>query len=215
MVDDRELRWRYANLEVPKRMGKINGLEKFDATFFGVHFKQAHAMDPQGRILIEAAYEALIDGGVNPKSARGRNIGVFVGSCFSETEKTWFYEKIPKDGFGLTGCSRAMLANRVSYTLGLTGPSFLVDAACSSSTYALDCAFNAIQNGECEAALVGGANIILHPFVTLQFTRLVFKTLCKFYILIITSLIDWECWLQMVTVVHSTRMLLVIQELKP
>jgi fatty acid synthase, animal type len=68
-------------------------------------------------------------------------------------------------------CSRAMLANRISFTLGLTGPSFLLDTACSSSMYALDCAFNAIRSGECDAALVGGSNLLLHPYVTLQFAR--------------------------------------------
>lgn len=64
-----------------------------------------------------------------------------------------------------------MLANRISYSLGLTGPSFLIDTACSSSLYALDNAFTAIRNGECEAALVGGANLCMHPYVTLQFAR--------------------------------------------
>lgn len=68
-------------------------------------------------------------------------------------------------------CSRAMLANRISFTLGLTGPSFLLDTACSSSMYALDCAFNSIRNGECDAAIVGGSNLLLHPYVTLQFAR--------------------------------------------
>lgn len=64
-----------------------------------------------------------------------------------------------------------MLANRISYSLGLTGPSFLIDTACSSSLYALDNAFTAIRNGECEAAIVGGANLCMHPYVTLQFAR--------------------------------------------
>lgn len=64
-----------------------------------------------------------------------------------------------------------MLANRISYSLGLNGPSFLIDTACSSSMYALDCAFSAMRTGECDAALVGGANLILHPYVTLQFSR--------------------------------------------
>lgn len=64
-----------------------------------------------------------------------------------------------------------MLANRISYCLGLNGPSFLLDTACSSSMYALDCAFTAIRNGECDAALVGGANLLMHPYVTLQFAR--------------------------------------------
>lgn len=64
-----------------------------------------------------------------------------------------------------------MLANRVSFCLGLNGPSFLCDTACSSSMYALDIAFNSIRSGECDAALVGGSNLILHPYVTLQFAR--------------------------------------------
>lgn len=64
-----------------------------------------------------------------------------------------------------------MLANRVSYSLGIQGPSFLVDTACSSSMTALDCAFSAIRNGECDGAIVGGANLIIHPYITLQFAR--------------------------------------------
>ena len=103
MVDELEKRWRHCNSEIPKRMGKINNLEKFDATFFGVHFKQAHTMDPQSRMLVEHAYEAIIDAGVNPKSIRGTRTGVFIGACFAESEKTWFYEKISSGGFGITG----------------------------------------------------------------------------------------------------------------
>ncbi|XP_053963784.1 fatty acid synthase [Anastrepha ludens] len=172
MVDDDERRWRHFNPEIPKRAGKIHDLEKFDATFFGVHFKQAHTMDPQTRILIETAYEAVIDAGINPKNLRGTKTGVYVGSCISESEKTWFYEKVSSGGFGITGCSRAMMANRISYCLGLQGPSFLVDTACSSSMYALDSAFSALRSGEIDAAIIGGSNLILHPFVTLQFARL-------------------------------------------
>ena len=103
MIDDDEKRWRHTNPEIPKRMGKISDLDKFDAPFFGVHYKQAHTMDPQGRMLIEHAYEAVLDAGVNPKSIRGSRTGVFIGSCFNESEKTWLYEKLSKEGFGLTG----------------------------------------------------------------------------------------------------------------
>lgn len=67
-----------------------------------------------------------------------------------------------------------MLANRISYTLGLHGQSFLIDTACSSSMYALDVAFTAMRNGECDAALVGGANLLMHPYISLQFARFVF-----------------------------------------
>lgn len=64
-----------------------------------------------------------------------------------------------------------MLANRISFTLGLQGQSFLIDTACSSSMYALDMAFTAMRNGECDAAIVGGANLLIHPYTSLQFAR--------------------------------------------
>lgn len=77
-------------------------------------------------------------------------------------------------------CSRAMLANRISYWLGVTGPSYTVDSACSSSLYALEHAFRAIRDGHCDSAIVGGSNLCLHPYVSLQFSRyiLVLKN-CK------------------------------------
>ena len=103
MVDDDEIRWRHTNPEIPKRMGKVSNLEKFDATFFGVHFKQAHTMDPQGRLLLEHAYEAVLDAGINPKTLRGSRTGVFMGACTADSEKTWFYDRVSTDGFGITG----------------------------------------------------------------------------------------------------------------
>lgn len=103
MVDDDERRWRHTNPEIPRRTGKINNLEKFDASFFGVNFKQARCMDPQSRMLLEHAFEAVLDAGINPKSLRGSNTGVFIGASFNESEKLWVYEKVSKEGFGVTG----------------------------------------------------------------------------------------------------------------
>ncbi|XP_046603296.1 fatty acid synthase-like [Neodiprion virginianus] len=172
LITEDDRRWKLDDPEIPKRCGKINNVEKFDSLFFGVHFKQAHTMDPMCRIFLETAYEAIVDAGVNPRQLRGTNTGVFIGACFSETEKTFFYERRQVNGFGISGCSRAMLANRISFWLGCTGPSYSVDTACSSSLFALDHAYTAIRNGQCEAALVGGANLCLHPYVALQFARL-------------------------------------------
>ena len=103
MVDDDERRWRHTNPEIPRRSGKINHIEKFDGSFFGVNFKQARCMDPQSRLLLEHAYEAVLDSGTNPKALRGSNTGVYVGASFNESEKVWIYEKINKEGFGVTG----------------------------------------------------------------------------------------------------------------
>lgn len=103
MVDDEEKRWRHTNPEIPRRIGKINNLDKFDASFFGIHFRAANTMDPQARILQEHAYETIIDAGINPKSMRGSRTGVFIGCCYCESEKVWIYDKNPKDGLGLSG----------------------------------------------------------------------------------------------------------------
>ncbi|XP_063218658.1 fatty acid synthase-like [Bacillus rossius redtenbacheri] len=172
MVTDDTRRWKLEHPEIPHRHGKINNVMKFDASFFGIHLKQAETMDPMCRLILERCYEAVVDAGINPYSLRGSRVGVFVGACFSETEKTWFYEKLQINGYALTGCSRVMLANRISYWLGVNGPSYAVDSACSSSLYALEHAYKSIRNGHCDAAIVGGCNLCLHPFVTLQFSRL-------------------------------------------
>ena len=86
-------RWKLDHGEIPRDGGKVYGLSNFDAQFFGVHFKQAHTMDPLGRLLLEHTYEAIIDAGVNPRQLRGTNTGVIMASCFSESEKTWYFEK--------------------------------------------------------------------------------------------------------------------------
>ncbi|XP_015179002.1 PREDICTED: fatty acid synthase [Polistes dominula] len=171
-ITDDDRRWSLDHPEIPKRHGKINNIEKFDADFFNIGFKQAHTMDPMCRILLEHAYEAIVDAGVNPKDLRGKRVSVIVGSCFSESEKTWFYEKMKVGGYGIMGCSRSMLANRISQWLGVTGLSYTVDTACSSSIYAMEHAYKSIRYGQSDYAIVGGSNLCLHPFVSLQFSRL-------------------------------------------
>lgn len=87
MVDETERRWKHMDTRIPKRHGKVYDLDKFDASFFGVHNRQANSMDPQGRLLLEVAYESILDAGINPQVVRGRNIGCFVGVTFTEAEK--------------------------------------------------------------------------------------------------------------------------------
>ncbi|CAH2093493.1 unnamed protein product [Euphydryas editha] len=165
-------RWKMSDPDIPQRTGKINNLDKFDASFFGINFKEAHSMDPMGRIIMERTYEAIIDAGFNPKELRNTRTGVFFGICFSESEKSWLYDKMHINTFGVIGCSRSMVANRISHWLGVTGPSYAVDTACSSSLYALEHAFKAIREGHCDSAIVGGSNLCLHPYISLQFSKL-------------------------------------------
>lgn len=89
LITDDERRWPSGIYGLPTRSGKIKDLESFDATFFGVHAKQAHVMDPQLRMLLEITYEAIIDAGINPVSLRGTRTGVFIGVSSSESDEYW------------------------------------------------------------------------------------------------------------------------------
>jgi len=172
MITDDGRRWTPGLYGLPTRCGKIKELDKFDATFFGVHAKQANLMDPQLRMLLEVTYEAIVDAGINPSTIRGTKTGVFIGASASESDEAWSTDPDSINGYGLTGCCRAMFANRLSYTFDFKGPSFAIDTACSSGLLALEQAVAAIRAGQCDAAIVGGVNLLLKPQSSLQFHRL-------------------------------------------
>ncbi|XP_043471863.1 fatty acid synthase [Leptopilina heterotoma] len=172
LVTDDERRWPSGLHGLPTRTGKLKDLASFDATFFGVHAKQAHVMDPQLRMLLELTHEAIIDAGINPSEIRGSKTGVFIGVSDSESDEFWTADPDMVNGYGLTGCCRAMFPNRISYTFDFTGPSFAVDTACSSSLYAMHQAVAAMRTGQCDSAIVGGVNLVLKPTSSLQFHRL-------------------------------------------
>ncbi|XP_053661661.1 fatty acid synthase-like [Anopheles marshallii] len=173
LVDDKEDRWRHTHPDIPKRLGKLNNLEKFDADLFGYSPKEAHTMDPQHRLLLEHCYQAVMDAGLHLDDLRGTKTGVYIGCSMSETETYWTYKKtrMPYQKVML-GFSRSMLALKIAYALDLKGPAMTVDTACSSSMYALDWACKAIRQGQCDAAIVAGTNLTLHPYITLQFALL-------------------------------------------
>lgn len=89
MVTNDDRRWPSGMYGLPERSGKLKELNLFDATFFGVHAKQAHVMDPQLRILLEATYEAIVDAGINPNDIKGSKTGVFIGVSASESDEYW------------------------------------------------------------------------------------------------------------------------------
>uniref|UniRef100_A0A8C2UFP2 Fatty acid synthase n=1 Tax=Coturnix japonica TaxID=93934 RepID=A0A8C2UFP2_COTJA len=172
MVTEDDRRWKPGIYGLPKRNGKLKDITKFDASFFGVHPKQAHTMDPQLRLLLEVSYEAILDGGINPVTLRGTDTGVWVGASGSEAAEALSQDPEELLGYSMTGCQRAMLANRISYFYDFTGPSLTIDTACSSSLMALENAYKAIRHGQCSAALVGGVNILLKPNTSVQFMKL-------------------------------------------
>ncbi|CAH0393331.1 unnamed protein product [Bemisia tabaci] len=172
LVTDDGRRWPAGMYGLPKRSGKLPNLEFFDASFFGVHAKQANSMDPQARILLELTYEAIIDAGINPQDLRGSKTGVFIGVCASESHEFWTRTLANVNGYGVTGNARTMLANRISFSFDFKGPSYTVDTACSSSLFALEHALSSIRTGQCDAAVVGGVNLLLNPERSLQFQYL-------------------------------------------
>uniref|UniRef100_A0A3Q1KE57 Fatty acid synthase n=1 Tax=Anabas testudineus TaxID=64144 RepID=A0A3Q1KE57_ANATE len=172
MVTEDSRRWTPGLYGLPKRNGKLKDISHFDAAFFGVHPKQANTMDPQLRLMLEIAYEAIVDGGLNPATLRGTKTGVYIGVSGSEAGEAFSRDPEELLGYSMTGCQRAMLANRISYFFDFSGPSTAIDTACSSSLLALENAFHAIRHGQCEAALVGGVNLLLKPNTSVQFMKL-------------------------------------------
>ncbi|XP_027811303.2 fatty acid synthase [Marmota flaviventris] len=172
MVTDNDRQWKAGLYGLPRRSGKLKDLSKFDASFFGVHPKQAHTMDPQLRLLLEVTYEAIVDGGINPASLRGTHTGVWVGVSGSEASEALSRDPETLLGYSMVGCQRAMMANRLSFFFDFKGPSIALDTACSSSLMALHNAYQAVRSGECPAAIVGGINVLLKPNTSVQFMKL-------------------------------------------
>ncbi|XP_025162220.1 fatty acid synthase-like isoform X2 [Harpegnathos saltator] len=165
-------RWQHDHPNIPKRTGKINNIEKFDAEYFDIPFNQAHLLDSITRCLLEHTYEAIVDAGINPKDLHGTKTGVIVGTSFSESENELVYEKTQVAGYGDLGCRRSMQANWISHWLGVTGSSYMVDTACSSSIYAMEHAYRNIKFGQCDNMIVAATNLCLNPLISLQYMRL-------------------------------------------
>ncbi|MFE0225403.1 type I polyketide synthase, partial [Streptomyces albidoflavus] len=136
----------------------------FDPAFFGISPREALVIDPQQRIVLQAAWEALERAGIDPAVLRGGDTGVFVGGGSGD-----YRPAIGQSGHVETAQSASLLSGRLSYTLGLEGPSVSVDTACSSSLTALHLAAQAIRSGECSLALAGGVTVMSTPVGFVEF----------------------------------------------
>jgi acyl transferase domain-containing protein len=151
--------------------GFLERIDEFDAAFFGISPREAQSVDPQQRVLLETAWEALEDAGQNVLELEGSRTAVFVGQWVSDFEARLFAHPEAVDFAMTTGSGRYASSGRISYVFGLRGPSFTIDSACSSSLAAVHLGVRSIRSGEAELALTGGVNIILQPQISIGYSQ--------------------------------------------
>ncbi len=150
----------------------LDQIDRFDPAFFNISPREAKSIDPQHRLLLEVAWEALERAGIIPGERSGTRTGVFVGIGPSDyAERTRVNPSA--DAYAVTGTHSSFSAGRLAFTLGLQGPAVSLDTACSSSLVALHLACQSLRAGECELALAGGVQVLAdpRPFVLLSRTR--------------------------------------------
>ncbi|KAL2163186.1 hypothetical protein VTH06DRAFT_5242 [Thermothelomyces fergusii] len=135
----------------------------FDAAFFNISPKEAEAIDPQQRMLLEVVYEALESAGYSLHQCAGEKIAVFAGLMTADFDTHSQRDELDTSQYYATGNARSIVSNRISYFFDFAGPSMTIDTACSSSLVALHQAILSLRSGDCKMACVAGANLILTP----------------------------------------------------
>lgn len=154
----------------------LHQVDQFDPLSFGLSPREAAAMDPQHRLVLEVAHEALESAGLAPIRLRGTRAGVYLGLCTGDYAWRQLRAAAPGRTEGLdlhfaTGSSFAMAAGRLAYGLGLHGPALAIDSACSSSLVAVDLAVRGLRDRSIDLALAGGVSLLLSPETSICFAR--------------------------------------------
>ncbi|MEV0681824.1 SDR family NAD(P)-dependent oxidoreductase [Actinosynnema sp. NPDC050436] len=151
--------------------GLLDGIDRFDARYFGISPKEASRIDPQQRLLLECAVEAFDDAGIDPDGLRGGDTAVIVGCASHDYADLQTRRRRTTNAYTMGGGAVNNTANRVSYAFDLRGPSFAVDTACSSSLTAVHHACEVLRTGRSGAALAGGVNVLLSPHSQVGFAQ--------------------------------------------
>ena len=155
--------------------GFLEQVDQFEPSFFGISPREVERMDPQQRLVLEVAWEALENAGLAPDKLAGSQTGVFMGIGNYDYSMLLSKEGLADiNAYNGTGNALSIVANRLSYILNLRGPSVVTDTACSSSLVALHFACRSLQSGESNLCLVGGASLMLspEPFITYSHARM-------------------------------------------
>lgn len=150
--------------------GILEGLDQFDAEFFGITPREAVLMDPSQRVCLEVAWETVEHAGYSVKKLKNQMVGVYLGVCSND----YVHQRQAISDLELYSASGAAISvnsGRLSYFFGWHGPSISIDTACSSSLVAIHTASQALLSNDCDFALAGGVNLIISPLATLSLTR--------------------------------------------
>ncbi len=156
---------------VSRRGAFLDQVDLFDPAFFGISPREAHEMDPQQRLFLEMAWEALEDAGIQPSALRDSQTAVFVGAMWQDYGLLSSADPLAIAQHTLAGQDTSIIPARVSYALGLRGPCLTVNTACSSALVAVHLAMASLHQGEAELALVGGINLMLAPHTAVALTK--------------------------------------------
>ncbi len=143
----------------------------FDAGFFGISPREAAQMDPQQRLILQVAWEAIEHAGLTPARLAGPRTGVYVGASGLDYGNRQAGDPASADAQFMLGNTLSIIPNRLSFVLDAQGPSYLIDTACSSSLFAFHAACKALEAGEVDIAIVGGVNLLLTPMPFIGFSR--------------------------------------------
>ena len=157
-----------------KSGGFLQSIDGFDAAFFGIMRREAERMDPQQRLILEVAIEALENAGQPRERLAGSQTGVFIASYYNDYAHLAYQDPESIDARTLTGTIHSVLANRLSYLLDLRGPSISVDTACSSSLVAIHLACQSLRFGECDLALAGGVSLMINESLMISLSKVGF-----------------------------------------